>query len=683
MAMRRPPLARAAFAAAVLVVVAGAAAVRLWSPPGADLDSSVQETLGRAPRLDAYWYTRAAVDAARGEPRAAVPETFDRPLYTAWCRAVFAASGTSEAAVALPSIAAAALSAGLLVLVGLACGLGRAALLTGVFAATSWIAVLHDREPLVYATVNLAFLAAFLAWTRAIRRPRWLPAAWAAVASVVVSGKETVLLAVPALLAGHVLLARGSAREKARAAAVAAAAVAAASLLAWWLLPDLAAAAAHKVAARSSLLDLPFPSGWVIALGDLPRTLAAIGKVPALAVLAAVGIVAVALEGRPPERDEELVLRRVLALWLLTGCLVVAGFSYRPTRYVLGLSAPAFLLAAHGARVLWGSFASPVRLGAAARAAVLGLAWWLGFAALYAWVVDLLPASTRAGVPPLLLTPAFRLGAAAALATATALAQAAALGTRDVLRAAPRWAVALVAFVLVSDARALAEHCRPVRFDDLAARRSFEAVVGPGARVRGYAAHYLAFAPRYRVTFDFDVRPASLLGDRLGSTHLATLWIPELDYVEREMAAAGSPLHRVVDVVVGRERYRVYRLPQAESLGYRLTAFEAARALEDGGEVAGAAAAYRALVAAGASDPVVLAAAGAAISRVAPAEGLPLLERAATAAPRNGVVHLVFADAAVAAGAPALAPALLSRAAALLPHELVLGLGAPPRTGAY
>ena len=263
------------------------------------------------------------------------------------------------------------------------------------------------------------------------------------------------------------------------------------------------------------------------------------------------------------------------------------------------------------------------------------------------------------------------------------MAASATAGARGHLPAAPRWAVALVAFVFVTDARGFRDHCRPVRFDDVAARRTFETVVGEGALVQGYAAHYLALDRRYRVAFDFGVRPASLLENRSGSTHLATLWVPELDYVERQMAAAGAGIGRVADVVIGRERYRIYRLPQAERLGYRLTAFETARLAEDSGDRERAAAAYRTLIAAGAADPQVLAAAGAAIARVAPAEGLALLERASAAAPRNGVIHLLYAGAAADAGGHAMAGPLLARAAALLPHELVLGFGPPPLRPSY
>jgi len=116
---------------------------------------------------------------------------------------------------------------------------------------------------------------------------------------------------------------------------------------------------------------------------------------PAIAVLAAIGIVAVALEGDGNEADPRLVLRRVLVLWLVIGCAVVAGFSYRPTRYVLGLFAPAFLLAAHGARVLWTDAASPVRLGAVPRTLVLALVWWLGYASLYSWIGGALTTARR------------------------------------------------------------------------------------------------------------------------------------------------------------------------------------------------------------------------------------------------------------------------------------------------
>jgi hypothetical protein len=655
-----------------------AAAVRMAAAPGADLDTVAREMLGRAPRLDGYWYTRKAVDQARGSDPGDVPVTFDRPLHTLYCRAVFALTGTGEGAIAAPAIAAAALACAALVLVGRASGLGAAAWLAGVFAATNWIAVLHDREPLVYSSVNLAFLLAFLAWARGMHRPLWFAVAWLGVAAVAAGGKETVLLAVPALVVGHLLHGRRSPAAKAAAAAAALAALVAAAALAWLLAPALVASFAHKVAARFALAEVPFPAGWVIALGDLPATLAVVGRIPAVAALAAVGIVAIVIEGKRDEPDPERVLRQVLALWLVVGCVVVAGFSYRPTRYVLGLFAPAFLLAAHGARVLWSGAAAGARLRPWPRTLALGAVWWLTYASLYAWLADALPVAVRDALPALMWSPSVRLGIAAALAVFTELQRGAAIAASGRIPQSRRWAVALAVFVLVTDARGFFSHCRPVTRWDVAARRSFESCVGPGARVQGYAAHYLAFAPTYRVLFAFAVRPAALKENAGGGTHLATLWIPELAYVERQMAAAGAPLLRVADVVVGSERYRVYRLSGAEARGYVLTPFERARLLEENGDVAAAAALYREL-AADAADPTVLAYAGAGIARVAAGDGLALLARASAEAPRNGVILSLAAEAAARAGAGDLSGSLLARAGPLLPHELVVGFGARPQ----
>jgi hypothetical protein len=668
---------------APVAVAAMALAIRLAAAPGADLDATLQEILGRAPRLDAYWYTRAAVDAARGEPAPGVSRTFDRPLYTLACRATYAVAGATERTLPLPAILAGALGAGVLVVIGWEGGLGGAAVLAGVFAATNWLAVAHDREPLVYSTVNLAFLLSLLAWVRGLRSPRWLAVGWAGIGATAVWGKETVLLAVPALLLGHLMLAGGTRRSRLRAAAVLAGASALAAAAAWLAAPGACGELVQKVAARAAFSDIRFPGGWVLALGDLPKTLAVLGRIPAIAALAAIGIAAVLLEGRNETGDSGHAFRRVLVVWLVLGCAIVAGFSYRPTRYVLGLFAPAFLLAAHAVRVLWGGVPSPVRAGPAARVALLGVTWWVGLAALYSWLAALLPDPVRHVLPAVLWAPAFRLGVSAAAATAIALGQAASLGERGRFGPSRRYAAALAAFVLLTDARAFRAHLFPARFDDVAARRSFEAAVGPGARVMGYAAHFLAFDARYRVAQEFRVDPASLLANPTGSTHLATLWVPELDYVERLMAAAGAPLHRITDVVIGRERYRVYRLAGAEARGYAPTAFERARLREDAGDVAGADEAYRRVVAAGASDPLVLAAAGAALTALAPDEGRALLVRARDAAPRNGLVWLLDADAAAAAGRTAEALSLRARAAALLPHELVIGFGPQPLSRAF
>ncbi len=665
------------FVAAVALALA-TLAIRIAAAPGADLDPTTQEILGRAPRLDAYWYTRAAVDATRGVSSTGISDVFDRPLYTLWCRATFAAVGLSERTLPWPAMIAASLAVALLVVVGWSGGLGGAAVLAGAFAATNWLAVLHDREPLIYSTVNLAFLLALLAWMRGLRSPRWLAVAWAAIVAIFAWGKETILLGVPALLLAQAGSGGGSRRRRLQAAGMVALAAAGACAAVWLLAPEQARELLRKVSGRASLAEIPFPGGWIVAFGDLPKSLAVIGRIPAIAVLAGVGIAAVVLEGRGAPGDPEQKFRRFLVVWLALGCVIVAGFSYRPTRYVLGLFAPAFLLAAHAVRVLWGGAPSPVRAGRVTRLAVLGLVWWIGLAAAYSWLTALLPQAARSALPALIWAPAFRLGVAAAAAVAIAIGQARTLGDRGYLGPARRYAVALAAFVFLTDARALQSHAFPVRFDDLAARRSFEAAVGPGAVVRGYAAHYLAFDPRYRVALDFRIDPASLAGNPTASTHLATLWVPELTYVERLMRTAGTPIHTVLDVQIGRERYRVYRLPDADARGYSLTTFERARLCEEDRDLAGAVAAYRALVARGASDPLVLAAAGAALARVSPAEGLALLRRASDAAPRNGIVWLLNADVAASMGRLHEATSLRAHAGVLLPHELVLGFGIQP-----
>ena len=661
------------------IALAGAAMGLLIAvSPGADLDPTVQEILGRAPRLDAYWYTRAAVETTRGAHSVGMSDAFDRPLYTLFCRALFSITGISERTLPLPAIIAAAIGVALLVLIGDEGGIGGAALLAGAFAATNWLAVVHDREPLIYSTVNLAFLLSLLVWVRGMRSRRWLVVAWAGIAATAAWGKETVLLAVPALLAGHVLLVGGTRRQRIRAAGVIAAAVAGAGALAWLVAPDLAHELLRKVSTRASFADMPFPSGWVIALGDLPKTLAVIGRIPAIAALAAIGTAAVLLEGDSGSPDRAQVFRRVLVVWLVLGCVIVAGFSYRPTRYVLGLFAPTFLLAAHAVRVLWGGTPSPVRGGPVARTVVLCVIWWIGLASLFSWLLALLPEAARHLLPAAVWLPAVRLGVSAAAATAIAIGQAETLGERGVIPPARRYAVALAAFVFLTDGRALWAYTHPTRFDDLAARRSFEEMVGPGARVMGYAAHYLAFNPRYRVALDFRLSPEALAENVTASTHLATLWVPELAYVERLLEAAGSPMHRVADVQIGRERYRVYRLAHAEERGYALTTFERAQLCVDAGDLAGAESEYRKLLDAGASDPLILAAAGETLARISPVEGQALLERARAAAPRNGLVLLLGADAAASSGRHLEARSLRARAAALLPHELVLGFGTQP-----
>lgn len=686
--LRAAALALATFAA----IVGLALAARFAARPGTDIEPHVQPIVGRAPRLDAYWYTRTAIDAARGEPpldrrAGGAPEKFDRPIYTAFCRAVYAVFGATPATVALPAILAGALSAGLVFAVGRRGGfaLGTAAL-AGIFAATSWVAVVHDREPLIYSTVTLLLLAGVLVWLGGFARPWLFGVGWAVIAATALAAKETVLLAAPALGLAQVAAADAAPRRKLALVGglIAAGAVGAAAV--WLLAPGLAGDFMGKITSRMVVEEALRPEALVATIGDLPRIVPLLSRIPAIGFLALAGAVAVALEGRAPAGDRAALFRRFLLFWLAIGCLLVSLFYYRPARYVLCLFPAAFLLAAHGAAVLAGFVPSPVRRGRRAAAAILFFGWWLGLSTLY-WLcwLELSTSSAASWLPPLggalhvrLAITAFAAALLAGWQAARVTAEAR-LPAREAL--IPPWCYALVAtgFVFLSDGRGLAALGRPRQQDDLFARRSFEVVVGPGARVRGYAAHYLAFEPGRRALFDFELTPSDIRANDEGATHLATLWIGELRYVERLLAATGAPLHVVADVVIGRERYRIYRLPDAERRGYVLTPFEQARALEEAGKHEEAARAFRALCAGPQPDPIVLAYGGAAIARVAPEEGLALLARAIRAAPRYGPAHLFAAEALARQGRGAESSAARAQAAMLLPGEMVLPL-APATT---
>jgi hypothetical protein len=671
---RRRALLVAGFGVAVTV---GAFLLRFLAAPGSDLDPAAQRLLGRSPRLDAYWYTRTAIDLARGDLPAPMPRQFDRPVYTAYCHAVYALVGTSDNALPVPAMLAGAATVGLIFLVGLKGGFSpTVAGLAALFAATDWIAVLHDREPLIYSTVNVGLLLAVLLWLLGLARPTLFAAGWATLAVTVAGLKETALLALPGFVAGQIVAA-GSPRRRRVVVLVGSAAAAAAALAAWVLAPDAARAFLHKLSARSVLPSLSFPRGWIAAFADLPQSLAVVGRFPAVGVLAFVGLVAVLLEGKTETLTRDAVFRRFLAAWLLGGALIVAGFAYRPTRYLLCLFPPAFLLAAHGAAVLAGRVSAPVRRGHRWTTVILFLAWWLGLAALWSFVQPLLPQAVLGWLPAALATAPGRFAGAAFAAALIAAYQGPTLSARARVRPAARYAVALVVFVFLTDGRNLYAQLSAPTYNDQAAQQSFAAIVGPGARVQGYAAYYLAVARGRRPVFDFSLRPQDLAANPSRSTHIVTLWIPELDYVERLMAERHAPLAVVADLVIEHERYRVYRRFDAAASGYRLTPFERARELESD-DTTGAAAAYREIVAGGHADPAVLAYAGAAIARVAPVEGRRLLEKAVVLAPGYAIAYLKLADLLDGEGDRWQANAWRTEGAALLPHELILGFGPPP-----
>src|SRR5204862_7022594 len=93
---------RALSAGLFLAIFLTALVVRLAAGPGTDVPPFLRDFMGRATRLDAYWYTRSAVEATRGDTRTRMPAKFDRPVYTALCRAVFAVGGVSPRGLALP-----------------------------------------------------------------------------------------------------------------------------------------------------------------------------------------------------------------------------------------------------------------------------------------------------------------------------------------------------------------------------------------------------------------------------------------------------------------------------------------------------------------------------------------------------------------------------------------------------
>jgi hypothetical protein len=648
-----------------LGVIALALASRLLAGPGTDLDDGLQMIIGRASRLDAYWYTRAAVDASRGRATE-TPTDFDRTPYTAWCRLVWAATGCRESTIALPAIASGALAAGLVVALGLAGGMPRmVAGAAGVFAATSWLAVFHDREPLIYSTTSVALLLVVLVWLIGFR---WRPAfglGWLLLVTVAVTLKETVLLAAPGLAVAQLFTVPGR-RAKARLAAALVLAGAAGSAFAWWLLPSFAGPLWHKLAVRLAVDQTPLSFGWIARLGDIGQVLTVFARVPAIAALALVGASAVLLE--PRDSGRAWTFRKLLVVWVVLGCALAAGFAYRPTRYLLVLFPPTFLLAAHGFGLLAGITEGRLAVTPVRSRAVLFLAWWLGLAA--AWNV-------LAGQGWLVSGTSLRLGITAALAWLLGDVTAWRLSGRVATAPAPRYAFALAAFVLVSDGRALLAHTANPTQDDTAARASFAAMVGPGARVGGYAAHYLAFGPQFEPVFDFQVNPDAIVANSSRLTHIATLWVPELTYVERLLAREGRPLHVIADLAIGRERYRVYRLHDSGARGYQISAFERARELTDAGLDESAAAAFLTLAAEHPVDPLVLAYAGAAIGRRDPLAGQRLLRDAVKAAPRSPFVHLMLADLVGRNGDRAGAELERELAARLLPHEIVAGSGVP------
>ena len=132
------------------------------------------------------------------------------------------------------------------------------------------------------------------------------------------------------------------------------------------------------------------------------------------------------------------------------------------------------------------------------------------------------------------------------------------------------------------------------------------------------------------------------------------------------------------DVVVGRERYRIYRRHDATALGYTLSPFEHARQAFVEGRSGAAAEQFRQLLAAGAKDPLVVSYAGLAIAEVDPGQGQAIVQGVVERDPKRAIPYLHLAEMVAHAGDWQRALALRRAAARLLPHELVVGVGAQP-----
>jgi hypothetical protein len=641
----------------LLGVLLLAIGTRLWQPAGLDLPVAAESTLGRAPRVDAYWYVRPSIDIVRGiETDPPAPGFANRPLYRWWCAPFYWAAGTGVEALRLPSIVAAALACVLVVLLGRAAGLSLAwAAVAGALGAVGWLLTIHDREPLVYATLNAAMCAAALAWTRGLprngeatvragdggggaparggtSRQLWLTAGWCMAIAAAALLKETAAILLPAFAFAHAESLVGG--ERRRLHLVVFGAVAALVGLVLVLFPEQWADVGDKLLKRSHLGALDTPGEWIDAFAELALRHPLSTASPVAWAAGFLGLAMVVLGGRPRDGDRAARVRRMLAVWCGLGAVAASLMHYRPARYTLLLVPPALVLAAYALAVLRGSIRCRVQVPRGRAPVYVGLlCLMLATAALLA--LERLTGAWGPVLPSWLPQRALRLGVAAALATLGGVTLARWLLRRGTWPAWPRLALVLVAVTVGMELYAQ-KSMASLRLDtDLRGRRSFEEVVGPGARVGGYGAHWFCLSEERTPAFRMRFSESRILENPGGLTHWVTFWVPELAYTERLAALAGRPLELVCDLPLTNEMWRVYRLAGAEESGYQLTPFERARRLEDRGRKEEARAAYLALVGEAVGRPGLQVPLAEALGRLDPAGGLRLLQKAVSGARQN------------------------------------------------
>jgi tetratricopeptide (TPR) repeat protein len=192
------PVRNATFWLALAVLLAAALLVRL-----VDLEADPPTDVGQDLSLstDGSWYTARALDGAIGRDCDA-PESYDRPVYTAYAALLFRLFGPSLATanlISVPPAILAVLFTALLArrLAGNAAGLIGAALL-----AFNYSFSVFNRSPVIYtflAMVGAAVLLLAVTGSQT-RRPALVAAAWILWIAGVVSLKEVLLLLLPALL---------------------------------------------------------------------------------------------------------------------------------------------------------------------------------------------------------------------------------------------------------------------------------------------------------------------------------------------------------------------------------------------------------------------------------------------------------------------------------------------------
>jgi hypothetical protein len=604
---------RALAGIAVGLVVALAVSVRTAIPLA---DPPRWLTASYSALIDGPWYvseaaarTGAPAFAGADDPTGGVPPWYRRPIYTAYCEAVYrAAGGARPETLALPAaLAGAALAAAAYGLLARAAGRGWA-LLAALFVGVDALATGWSRTAVPYTTVALGLAAACGLAGAAAARGGWGRAALGAAALALVAaaawGLKAIALAALAPVAAILLSARtgeGAGRGRGRRAALAALALAVTAAAAGLLLRAQIADGLARLRLYAGDLGV---AAVIRRVAHLPVASGAVRLAPVAVALAIASPAILFRAGRADRGAGVGAAERGSVALVVLGLAVMGALQAPDAPYLLVFWPGVLVLAALSLRAIARGGAQPLaRPGLAAFAVVTPIA----FVALDALVEALgrTPRGPRAvaaaigwfGDPYYLDALRFGRTLAAAAAAGAGAAAIAAWRAHDRAsppapgRGRPALAAALAILHLAWQGALTGSLLARPEGTLVAAREDLGAMLPSGAVLGEHFAHALADGRGVRARY-FMVEPAQ--GDLLaearaaGVTHLAAASDRWSALVRRRIAerAPGAEAGRaeVASLYIGDVRVRIGRAPGVPAR----SAFERGRTALDAGDLAAA-----------------------------------------------------------------------------------------------